>query len=265
MTKVADMWGIQQLAANEIRQKRIGPLTIWLERRSDEMHYAVTRSQDGEGAGNPAKPEVLEWNRWICGEGTVGVMLAPALPMRPVVVRPVMPLQVLPGQQVAFFVSIPLSVSGLLYDPASKDEQFVFEEPTVVLSNSWFGEPANGTLCYALRTRARRSLEELRPEAHWGICPLRVRNQGRAPLLLERMLLRTARLGLYQGRGHLWTSAVQMVYRGEDQGPDVTYGEGPPSYDGAAACLAVAREQDRRRVFDRAMQGIRGIGKGWYD
>ena len=34
----------------------------------------------------------------------------------------------------------------------------VFEEPLAVMSNTWFGDPVNGELCYVLATRLHQGM-----------------------------------------------------------------------------------------------------------
>lgn len=256
-----DIWGVQTLAANAVVQHRIGPLLIWLERSGDELHYAFSRKEQDVAHTGIEKPGTIEWNRWVCGNGHLDLILEPVLPPRPVVVRPVMPVQILPGQRVRFFVSIPVYVAGFLVEDGSTHRVTAFEEPSVVLSNSWYGKPADGTLCYALRTRARRTITELRTDPHLAICPLELLNEAQHPLLFERLLLRSSYLGLYQGQQHIWASGARLVYAGEDSLPEFQYLVGPPSDDAASVCLAAPRDQVKRGVFERAMSGIRGIGK----
>jgi hypothetical protein len=255
------IWGVQKLVAGAVALHRIGPLTIWLERSEDEWHYAFSRKEMDLGHKGAEKPENIEWNRWVCGHGDLDLELTPAMPPRPVVVRPVMPVQILPGQRVDFFISIPIYVSGVIFDRAKGKRVTAFEEPTVVLSNSWYGLPSNGTLCYALRTRARRTLDALRMDPHLAVCPIELVNESAKPLLFERILLRTSLLGLYAGRLHVWTSPARLLYRGEDPLPELIYHNEPPQYDGAGDCLSVPRELIKTGMFDRAMGGIRGIGK----
>ena len=252
-----DTWDIQKLEINAVTQHRIGPLSIWLERSGDELHYAFSRKESDLSSPKAPKPEHIEWSRWVCGKGDLDLRLAPLLPPRPVVVRPVMPLQILPGRNIHFFVSIPVYVAGILAGPDGQNPVTAFEEPTVILSNSWYGKPADGTLCYALRTRARRSQEELRTDPNLAICPLELVNQSNKPLLFERVLLRSAFLGIYRGAEHIWTSAARLVYRGEEVLPELTYLEGPPAYDNASVCLAPPKDLVKRGMLDRARDSIR--------
>ncbi len=251
-------WGVQKLENNAVTQCRVGPLLIWLERTGDELHYAFSRKETDYTSPKTPKPDHIEWSRWVCGEGALDLALTPALPPRPMVVRPAMPLQILPGHHVRFFVSIPVYVAGVLVASDKQERVTAFEEPTVVLSNSWYGKPADGTLCYALRTRARRSLDELRTDPHLAICPLELVNESSKPLLFERILLRSALMGIYRGTHHNWTSVARLLYRGEEPLPECTYALGVPQYDDASVCLAEPKDQVKRKMLGRAMDSIRG-------
>lgn len=255
-------WGVQKLETNAVAQHRIGPLHMWFERTGDELHYAFSRSVEEIQDSELLKPEHIEWNRWACGEGALELSLKPALPPRPMVVRPAMPIQILPGHRIRFFISIPVYVAGMLSGADGAESVAAFEEPTVVLSNSWYGKPADGTLCYALRTRARRSLGELRTDPHLAICPLELENASEKPLLFERVLLRSSLMGIYRGTHHIWTSGAKLQFHGEDPLPDLKYEPGAPAFDNASTCLAEPKEKVKRGMLDRAMGGIReGIEK----
>ena len=120
----------------------IGPLDIWARRETDEVHVAVGRGRtavrgEGSWSGNvdDAEPgEGAEWTRWVVGDAPRDIWLCPAMPDRPVVVRPEHPVRLPPKQHATFFVSIPVWVQVTV----SNGRVILCEEPTVVLSNIWF-------------------------------------------------------------------------------------------------------------------------------
>ena len=72
-----------------------------------------------------------------------------------------------------------------------KTKPFVLkEEPTVVLSNTWFGDPMGGELCYALRTSARRSFDTLRKRPNRAICSVLIKNAFSTPLDFQRLCIK---------------------------------------------------------------------------
>ncbi len=260
MNRVASTWGKQALPEDDHLHLQIGPLAIWLERASDELHGAFSRKPPVGEEVPSSKPDGIEWSRWICGTGALELRLRPVLPPRPLVVRPRMPLQVLPGQRLQFFVSVPVYVWGDLLMGSPAAPVAAFDEPTVVLSNSWYGNPVDGELCYALRTRARRTLEELRSDRHLAICPLRVSNESAKPWLFERICLQGPRMHIFAGEHHLWTSMAHLTQKGDEASPVSVYDSVPPPFDQAQVRLSEPREQLKRSVMERAFGGLRGWG-----
>jgi len=240
-----------------------GPLVLWMRRWQDEFHCAVQRqSPDGTEPVVPQgdKPVDLEWTRWVCGRASEMLcQLKPLLPPRPVVVRPQMPLQVLPHQTVNLFVSIPVWVRVCLRAEPSAPFLDLLEEPSEVLSNSWFGQPTEGEFCYSLKTRARRVLADLRSDAHLAVCPLTIRNESAKSLAFDRLCLRVPMVGVFEGDTHLWTHPGTLVYRGGDTLDEVTFDEIAPSMDGESRRLADPRDNTRRsgmrRAIDRLITG----------
>ena len=250
-------WSAWEIEGGDRSRLDVGPVRIWIERIGDEFHYASCRFADGDGAlrAEPGeKPGNTEWNRWICGGKPLKCRVKPLLPPRPLIVRPFMPVQVIPGEAVEFFVSIPVWL-GICILPEGQEagERMLVEEPTVTLSNSWFGLPVDGELCYALKTRARRRLEDLRPDSHLAVCPLTIRNQADRMLTFERLCLRVQHLGVYEGMSHLWTNHGTMLYRGEDAMTGIVFDSGPPARDGAGRLLAPPREAIRHGAMQRAI------------
>ena len=249
------LWDPWYMDPDQVYSKQIGPLRLWTEHRGDELHVAaqidptVTNSA-AEAAAE--KPQDIEWRRWICGRDKVRLVLEPRLPDRAIVVRPLMPVTVLPKCEVEFFVSVPIQVAVRMFNGNNNDRRDICEEPTVKLSNSWFGLPVEGELCYALKTRARRRLDELRSDVNLAICPVTVRNSDSKELTFERICLRMQHLSVYSGDNHLWTNRGIMDYHGEDDMTKITFENTPPACDGARQVLAAPREPEKKNLMMRA-------------
>lgn len=260
---LSDMWAPLALEPGRIHAPRIGPLQLWLAHRGDELHLASRMSDDTDAGAEPAPDQPAEadtaaWRRWICGAGPIRIALEPRLPDRPVLVRPAMPVAVLPGEEVAFFVSIPIRVAVLCVRDGGKRHE-VCEEPSVILSNSWFGSPVEGELCYAVKTRARRHLDELRRDAHLAVCPVTIQNSNSRSLTFERLCLRTQSLGIYAGEHHLWTNHGTLVCRGHDGMTAMTFETVPPPYDRAERLLTERREPHKQSRMMRAFGTFKSI------
>ncbi len=254
------IWEPWRLASDAVTARTVGPLTLWMEHRGDELHVAAQRAAEGgEPAPGPEKPDDLEWRRWICGPEAPRVVLEPRLPDRAVIVRPAMPVAVLPGLSVDLFVSIPVRVAVRLCAAEGEVRRDICEEPTVLLSNSWFGLPVEGQLCYALKTRARRRLEELRAAAHLAVCPVTVRNESERDLVFERLCLPAPSLRVHAGARHLWTSRAVLGYRGEETLPPLAVEAGPPAFDGAGPSLTGPRAEPKKSMVGRVTGTVRSL------
>ncbi len=261
MHEASALWSELTLGGDATRCLTIGPLTIWLKRQFDELHYAAQVQAPGSALTVPegTNPEGCEWKRWVCGPGDFHCRIMPVLPPRAVVVRPAMTVQVLPGQSVEFYVSIPVWLALQIEPEGPATPLTLLEVPTITLSNSWFGTPVDGELCYALKTRARRRLEELRSDVHLAVCPLTLKNSAPGPLIFERLCLRVQHMSLYAGASHLWTNHGRLVYRGEESMTEFTFDDGPPACDAAGQRLAVPRAPVRQGTVLRALHNFKSI------
>jgi len=144
------------------------------------------------------------------------VQLIPRPPPRPIVARPELPLVVPPGESTMIYVGVPLWI-------AAHDQDLVLDEvPAVRLSDTWFGTPTQGELCYATRTSLRMDLGDIEPVAHRALCVITVRNDGADALVLERVRLPAPALAIdLDDQGNLWTSPVRLR-REKGEGHEVT-------------------------------------------
>ncbi len=255
------LWQPWLLTQETLYTPRVGPLQLWVEHREDELYIASRRLAAGaslpEAEGDTAI-DTREWQRWVCGADPLHAVLEPRLPDRPVIVRPAMPVTVLPGQEVEFFVSIPVGVAVRGFRDAGA-RMDMCEEPSVRLSSSWFGLPVEGVLCYALKTRARRRMEDLRTDVNLAICPVTIRNNDTASLTFERLCLRVQSLGIYAGEHHLWTNRGSLLHRGQETMTTITFDSAPPSCDAATRMLSAPRDPHRKTFMMRAFDSVKSM------
>jgi len=230
----------------------------------DELHVASKRDTDSEAArgANPPRPvdgEVPEdaaWRRWVVGRDPGEFRLLPVMPDRPVVARPDTPIEILPGQEAVFFVSIPVFVRVVAGEGKGAT---VCEEPTVILSNTWFGEPVGGELCYSLQTRARREASDGDALVHRAVCAIRASNASAEPLSFERLCIRAPHLKTFDSESQLWTNGVRVTFRGEDHGSHVDYDEDPLRDRGVGELLSEPRDPVTRGLIRRSFVSLRSL------
>ena len=263
-----EIWQPSRLEPETIYRWAIGPLLLWLRSVGDELHLATQRGDELEHAGRtillePADdpPEALEWTRWVTQVETPGaeIQVLPIMPDRPAVARPDSPVRLPVGSTALFFLSIPVFVRLISLDPAVAGEAGVTltEMPSVVLSNIWFGEPTGGELCYSLKTTARRRVEDTVTRPHRAVCPVFVRNDAKEELLIQRLRVQLTHLTVFDAGSRLWTNRVNVAYRGERDGAEITIAPGAPEQaEGRAVVVGQPRQILQQRVWTRVFTTV---------
>lgn len=259
-------WGRHALDAGETLTLEVGPLTLRVRSTADEVWVAHdpgdwTRTGRGAARGTPSPPEAGDWARWPVPAEPGGISLSPVFPPRPVVVEPEHSFRLLPRAEARVFVRVPLW-ARLALPPA--DGRALAEVPAVVLSDTWWGTPTDGELCYWLSTTARREVSADVFAPHLAVCPLRLSNRSDDELPVEKIVLRVAHLSIFGGEGRLWADETRVRYRGVDEGSDVEVAGSRPREAGDAVRVADPREPPpsrgfRARTFSR-LKTLPGLG-----
>ena len=209
-------WGGYPFPGKDPLTCRIGPLTIWCRSVAEELWLAFLYvDPDQEAPVQETVPEELTWSRWALQERYDTIRLTPVFPDRPVVVKPEHPFYLgTEGGRATIYVRVPLTVSVELSHPVRP--VVLTEIPTVILSDTWFGTFTHGELCYWISTGARRTLESdpLRP--HQAVCPIRLKNDSREDLKVEKLCLHVDHLSLFDYQGQLMADETKISYRGVD-------------------------------------------------
>jgi len=259
-----DVWKPSRIEPEQCLRSRIGPLSLWVKRLHDEVLVAVERLPEAEADDEvlaPApitepEPETLSWGRWIVGSDTDVIQLVPVMPDRPVVVRPELPVKIPTGHEALFFVSIPIWVQVT----AGESQSLVLcEEPTVVISGTWFGDPTSGELCYAVRTRARRVIQDPEARPHRAICPVRIRNAAPSQLDVQRLCVHVEHLRTYEAESQLWTNEVDVTFQGEERPGQVDYGKEPPTFREVGEMLSDARRPLTNSLLKKSLVSFRSF------
>jgi hypothetical protein len=231
--------------------------TIHIERVDQEWH--VLSVVEATGAADASrtfiersrKPASSEWRHYLSREPGP-VLPAPVLPDRSLVAKPDRSLTLLAGESAQFFIEIPVWFRMC----AGRERQVqVFEEPLAVLSNTWFGDPVTGELCYVLATRLHQGLSSIAPSAWRAVCPIAVTNESATDLAFERICLHAQNLAVFRGTERLWTNSLSVLFRGAEQASHIQVSPGPPGFAPGLAPAAPARQPaegwDIRKTFSR--------------
>nr|NIP60435.1 hypothetical protein [Gemmatimonadota bacterium]NIR80852.1 hypothetical protein [Gemmatimonadota bacterium]NIT89671.1 hypothetical protein [Gemmatimonadota bacterium]NIU33451.1 hypothetical protein [Gemmatimonadota bacterium]NIU37737.1 hypothetical protein [Gemmatimonadota bacterium] len=162
--------------------------------------------------------------------------------------------------RVRIYVRVPLWVRVELHGGATMR---LTEIPSVILSDTWFGDFMEGELCYFQPTTARR---EVRPEHfddHLAVCPILLSNRSQDPLAVEKLALRVAHLSIFRRGRELWADETRVRYRGDEAGSEIRSAHSPPSEAPDATLLTPPRTPAdrgfRARTFSR-LKGLSGLG-----
>jgi hypothetical protein len=250
-----DIWKPVVLDLGTPYHWRIGSLSLWAQLLHDEYLTAFRHNEEeidepfcGE-ATRGSIPEDLTWNRFILKDRGNVIGLRPALPDRPAVVTPEFPIKIMPGGEATFYVSIPLWVQ---VTAGRKGAPLLFEVPSRVLSNTWFGDTMTGELCYALNTRARRDIAQSPTIDFFVLCPLTIKNGGDDALDVQKLSLHVEYLRVYQGESRLWSNEVRIIYFGGEQPAEVHYSDREPKLERKNTLLNTERSSLQRSILKKS-------------
>ncbi|MDF7823351.1 DUF432 domain-containing protein [Pontiellaceae bacterium B12227] len=261
MMDYSDLWKTLALARGQTVELDFGALQLQVHRGLQDWHLAhetITGSDEKlELRVHDAPFDAdRDWTRWILDEKIDELRFQPQLPDRPIIVRPEMPMCLMPKQSVQLFIGLPIWLSLIF---GSRQEQAI-EVPSMTLSNSWFGPFTEGELCYALKTTAKLRQHELKQRAHRAVFALEIKNASSEKLKFERLCVRPQFLNIFQGESRLWTSKGRVSYRGEENWSRIIYASGPPGFDHAEKMVGRARDSMKRgsllRTFDSFKQRV---------
>ena len=236
------VWDEVQIPQRRCAVWRFAPRSIWVERVDNEWH-ALSTPYGGSGAEaafveRTQKPTSSLWRHYLHTENAP-VQPAPVLPDRPVVVRPDRSLTLLPGENALFFLEIPvwfrLSCTG-------SRRTRIFEEPISTLSQTWFGDPITGELCYGLATRLHQGLESIEPSAFRAVCALSITNDSETDLAFEKICLHVENLSVFRSAQRLWANRLNVIFKGPEQATQIEIVHAPPDFEDGLALAVGARQ-----------------------
>jgi hypothetical protein len=264
-------WGLHPLPDGQTLALRFGARDLWLRGREGEIW--LSEEDRGTGSGEyatwgfgtpPADPAAeAEWTRWATPGGEREVILRPTLPDRPLVLEPEWPFRLLPGAEAKVFVRVALWIRVDI--PLGDGTRVVKakELPSIVMSDTWWGELFRGELGYWLPTTARRAMAPRLFASHLAVCPLVMQNEADEDLQVNKLALRADHLSLFASEGHIWSDESTVTYRGAEEGSHIQMTGRPPKEAGDATLVAGPRTPVQRgfraRTFDR-LRSFPGLG-----
>lgn len=263
-------WGALVFAEDGARYVRVGPFELWLERRHGEWTVHTRAGTDprdavlmiDRDADDDDVPDVPEngapaQSLALHPEANT-VLLRPRLADRAVVFSPSRTLIVPARGRATLYATSPLWI-----EVATHDGGRLFEAPLWRASDTWFGDTADGELCYASRLHATRDPGELLRLPHRAVTPLDIANGTDEPLTIERISVPLRSLTLFRdAEGQLWTESVRLE---PDRGAglaDVTRSGAAPAQARGAEKIAEPRDLHGLHFTARVFRGLFGGDDG---
>lgn len=186
------------------------------------------------------------------------IVISPALPEKPLVFKG-NHIKVTAGQKLTFFLKIPLSVQ--IFFSKAVPENLLKEIPSRQLSHTWFGEPDNGEIALAYGSEYFLDFESLIPTPFEAICPIVIINHSPSTLEVQRLIIRTENLSIYQNKDKKVTSVVEIEFEGQDSINSAEY-HYSKNYDGEKQeILAKPRNNNGRNPLKMNLHFIKNIYK----
>lgn len=249
-------WGVAELGDTERGSFQLGPLVFHTLSHSNELwiaHHYTNEAEQSDG------DQVPDWSRWALKKNQQSISLLPAFPDRSVVVKPDQPFRLVKGGKARVYIRVPVWCSVSL----PKDlKNPLTQLPSVILSNTWFGDFVSGELCYWISSSARREVDYGSFPPHLVICPIQLRNSSDEELLVEKIRLQVGLLSIYGDEQSLWANETRITYEGSDTVSRVEATAGTPAEASAAKLLSAPRSSQRRnsgRTFGRLFD-LPGLG-----
>ena len=253
-------WHPVTLTPGSCRNINIGPLSLYIQRQAQQWLLAFERHDTPAGEDRPLSqsiaqmPAHIKAERYMFQQSPAAFCLTPVLLERPVVAKTLQPLHIPPGENTTLYISSPVSVRLALQQP----EQLLQEIAISRLSDTWFGPSTQiGELCYADKTHARQSRDELPLRPHRAITPVTVHNNSKQMLSLSKISIPVPYLAVYSAQnGNLWTDPISLQHESADGLARFKTGSLTATEAKGVTLLSAARAIPEKQSLIRAFTGI---------
>ncbi|MCW1886445.1 DUF432 domain-containing protein [Luteolibacter flavescens] len=257
----SERWHERTLQDREWLCASFGNLTLVVHSILEEWRVAPLYGSECDCLMSDADtpPEDLPWQRWDRGAKDVKLRFRPVFPDRPVIIRPRSPLNLSPRAKATFYVGIPAFIELTAHSEGQYERLSAW--PSEQPSNTWHGTPISGTLCYSVKTRARRQFVPEDWQEMSIISTIEIANTGTHSHPFERLFYETGHLSVFEHEGRLWSNHAR-IRTGEksDSLSGVVFASKPVGEATRAVELAPPRQgRVRRSMLKEAFSTFLGV------
>lgn len=254
------MWNKYTIEKDKVYYWKFGFVEFWVKKIDKKWKIASQTLQELSDETITAKvvgePESADWHTSI-GDKSNTLTLAPALPIRPVVVKPLNPFKLLPNTIVQLYVHIPVTIQ--LYAGAVKEENKLIELPGKELSSTWFGAPDNGELAFAVKNNFYTDISSELLENNEVLCPVKITNSADGILDFQRLMVHVEFVSIYIHQKKMYTNEIRVKFKGESTVSDISYAHTAPSFLEGAKQLAASRNPEKYSVLKKSFFFIKSL------
>jgi hypothetical protein len=254
------MWTKYTIDNDSIYFWKIGNIEFWIRKINKEWQIATKSVKEDDNkfvtANIVSDSGNLEWKSFIADK-TRTLTILPAMPDRPLVLRPQNTLKLLPEMSVQLYVHIPVWIQ--LYSGTARKENLICEFANTTLSSTWFGDPDNGVLSYSLPDDLNTSFEKSALLSHKVLCPLKITNNAASILDFQRLSLQVEFFNIYAEKSLLFTNEIKVKFKGENNVSDISYSNQAPSFITNSKLISAARNLERNSVLKKSFHFIKSL------
>uniref|UniRef100_UPI003216D4A6 DUF432 domain-containing protein n=1 Tax=uncultured Draconibacterium sp. TaxID=1573823 RepID=UPI003216D4A6 len=240
-------WGKVDLPKNSSRELFINDARLQINSNNDVLAFKL--------AGVKEDMEKVELNR-VVGKANE-ITIIPALPDRTLILKPKTNLSILPATTFKFYVYLPATFQ--IYAGTVKPDNKIFEQTIENLSSTWFGDPNEGELCYALYTSFDTLINDEKKGTEFVICPVEITNNSKETLEVKRLAVRCVHLNIYANNELMISNKVKIKYNGFDTLSDIQFAKSATTSIPNLKQIAAARIPENNTILKRSFQLIRHI------
>ena len=262
MTKrtMKSIWGEHEIPLNKTKNWSIGDVQLWCKRTKDEIQIAYFTINDKNETERKEPAENISWSRWALKKEHPTIKFTPMFPDRPVVVKPESPFKLNKGVNARIYIRVPIWVK---ITQSTRESITLFEFPTIVLSNTWFGTFAEGELCYWISSGVRREIEPDPTRPYLAICAIQLMNKSDNDLIVEKICLRVSNLSLFYDKKQLWADETKVTYKGEQATSQIEFTGKPPTEAKSVELISPPRNPVKKNLVAQTFASLKdlpGIG-----
>lgn len=240
------LWQNYTIKKGDRLYRNIGDLKLWCQRIDGEVQIAYNHASGNGSLLDSNKPDKdISWSRWSIKNDISSIQLVPLFPDRAVVIKPESSFKIIKNEHVRIYARVPIWIQ---INAVNKQIIHLIDIPSVILSNTWFGNFREGELCYWISSGLRQRIEIDASRNYMAICPIIIINKSQEELLIEEICLRVNNLSLYIDNNQLWSDETKMAYKGGSQISQISVSGKTPE-EASNAVLVTAPQIPMKKTF----------------